>query len=326
MLSMIDTVRARWRPRGADRRVADATRMNWVDRFAPLALRPALRLARADRPAGTWLLLLPCWQSLALATASHGADARLWWFIPAFAIGAFLMRGAGCTWNDITDRDLDGHVARTRSRPIPSGAIGVKGALAVMAAQMGVALLVLLTFNPFAIALGFAAMVPVTIYPFMKRHTWWPQLFLGLAFNWGALMGWAVVTGSLATAPILLYLAGIAWTLHYDTIYAHQDRDDDALIGVRSTARLFGPRTKAWLALFIAGAVGLSGAAAWAALGDQPARLAVGLAGVAAFGAHLAWQAHRLDIHDGDLCLHLFRANRDSGLLLMAGFALAALV
>jgi 4-hydroxybenzoate polyprenyltransferase len=329
MNSPSHTIWARWRQRLAlrpDQRVADATKRNWVDRFAPLPLRPYLRLARADRPAGTWLLLIPCWQSLALAVAATGWTAELLWLIPAFAIGAFLMRGAGCTWNDITDRDLDGHVARTRSRPIPSGAVSVKQALAFMLGQMALAFLILLTFNPFAIALGIAALVPVTIYPFMKRHTWWPQVFLGLAFNWGALLGWAAHTGGLGMPAVLLYLGGIAWTLHYDTIYAHQDREDDALIGVKSTARLFGARTKGWLVLFVGGTVALSGAAAGLALGDRPAALAVALAGVALYGLDLARQVHRLDIHDNDGCLHLFRANRDTGLILVLAFALAALV
>jgi 4-hydroxybenzoate polyprenyltransferase len=314
------------RPERPDQPVADATRLNWVDRFAPLPLRPYLRLARADRPAGTWLLLLPCWQSLALAVAAHGPRLADLWLVAAFAIGAFLMRGAGCTWNDVTDRDLDGHVARTRSRPIPSGAVTVKQALAFMLLQMALAFLVLLTFNPFAIWLGIAALVPVVVYPFMKRHTWWPQVFLGIAFNWGALLGWAAHTGALGAEAVALYLGGIAWTLHYDTIYAHQDRDDDALIGVKSTARLFGARTKGWLVIFVGATVALYGAAAAMALGDRPAALGVALAAVALYGLDLARQVHRLDIHDADLCLRLFRANRDSGLIVVAGFALAALV
>ena len=312
--------------RKPDQRVADATRLNWVDRFAPLPLRPYLRLARADRPAGTWLLLLPCWMSLALAMAAQGPRWGDLWLALAFVVGAFLMRGAGCTWNDITDRDLDGHVTRTRSRPIPSGAVSIRQAVAFMLGQMALAFLVLLTFNPFAIWLGIAALGPVVVYPFMKRHTWWPQVFLGIAFNWGALMGWAAHGGTLGAAPVLLYLGGIAWTLHYDTIYAHQDRDDDALIGVKSTARLFGARTKGWLVLFVGGAVALTGAAVMLALGDRPVALGVALLGVALFGADLARQVHQLDIHDPDRCLGLFRANRDSGLILVAAFGLAALV
>ena len=309
-----------------DQRVADATRLNWVDRFAPLPLRPYLRLARADRPAGTWLLLLPCWQALALAVAAHGARWEDLWIATGCAIGAFLMRGAGCTWNDITDRHLDGHVARTRSRPIPSGAVTVRQALAFQIAQGLLALLVLLSFNSAAIWLGVASLLPVVVYPFMKRFTWWPQVFLGIAFNWGALLAWAAHAGGLSMAPVLLYLGGIAWTLHYDTIYAHQDREDDALIGVKSTARLFGPRTKGWLVLFVSAAVALTGAAVMLALGHRPAAMAVALAGVALYGADMARQVHRLDIHDADLCLALFRANRDTGLILVAAFLLAALV
>lgn len=325
---MSDTLHSPPPPRAQrpDQRVADATRLNWVDRFAPLPVRPYLRLARADRPAGTWLLLLPCWQSLALAMAAHGPRTDDLWLALAFPIGAFLMRGAGCTWNDITDRDLDGHVARTRSRPIPSGAVTARQALAFQVAQGLLALLVLLTFNPFAIWLGVAALVPVVIYPFMKRLTWWPQVFLGLAFNWGALMGWAAHTGTLGPEPVLLYLAGIAWTLHYDTIYAHQDREDDALIGVKSTARLFGARTKGWLVLFVSATVALTAVAVGLALGDRPAALAVALAGVALYGVDLARQVHRLDIHDPDGCLTLFRANRDTGLILVGAFGLAVLL
>lgn len=305
-------------------RVADATRRNWVDRFAPRAARPWLRLSRADRPAGTWLLLIPCWQSLALAIAATGWRIEDLWFFLSMAIGAFLMRGAGCTWNDVTDRNFDGKVERTRSRPIPSGQVTARGALVWMVVQALLAFLILITFNPFAIALGVAALLPVAIYPFMKRVTWWPQIFLGIAFNWGALMGWAVHSHGLAPAPVLLYLAGIAWTLHYDTIYAHQDREDDALIGVRSTARLFGAATGRWLVWFAALAVAGAGGAAALAL-SGPA-LAVALGGVAAYGAHLAWQLLRLDIDDPDNCLRLFRANRDSGLILLAGFFAAGFV
>lgn len=307
-----------------DIRVADATKRNWVDRFAPRATRPWLRLSRADRPAGTWLLLIPCWQSLALAIAATGWRVEDLWLILAMAVGAFLMRGAGCTWNDVTDRNFDGRVERTKSRPIPSGQVTARGALVWMVAQSLLAFLILLTFNPFAIALGIAALLPVAIYPFMKRVTWWPQVFLGLAFNWGALMGWAAHAHGLSAAPVVLYLGGIAWTLHYDTIYAHQDKEDDALIGVRSTARLFGAATGRWLAGFAA--LATVGAGAAAALALSGAALLVALAGVAAYGAHLGWQLLRLDIDDPDNCLLLFRANRDSGLILLAGFLAAGFV
>ena len=311
-------------PRDPDGRVADATPKNWVDRFAPPAWRPFLRLSRADRPAGVWLLLLPCWHSLALAVASEGwTDAALW-LIPAFAIGAFLMRGAGCVWNDLADHKFDAQVARTRSRPIPSGQVTKRQALVWMLLHGILALGILLSMNGLTIALGVVSLIPVAIYPFMKRYTWWPQVFLGIAFNWGALMGWTAATGSLSLAPFLLYASGMAWTLHYDTIYAHQDKEDDALIGVKSTARLFGARTRPWLAGFSAASVALAAAAAMAAL--DGVALAAALAGVAAFGVHLAWQLRALDIDESASCLRLFRANRDSGLILLAGFAAAALL
>ena len=313
-------------PAAPDGRVADATEKNWVDRFAPPRLRPYLRLSRADRPAGTWLLLIPCWQSLALATAADGWRPGDAWLAVAFALGAFLMRGAGCTWNDVADRNFDGAVARTRSRPIPSGAVTARRAFAWGVAQALLAFLILLTFNATAIWLGVIALIPVTIYPFMKRFTWWPQVFLGLAFNWGALMGWACHFGTLGWPPLLLYAGGIAWTLHYDTIYAHQDKEDDALIGVKSTARLFGARTRPMLSLFVAAAAALAGAAAIVALWGRWVPLGVALAGVAAFELHLRRQIRALDIDDPALCLRLFRANRNTGLILVAAFLLAGMV
>lgn len=311
-------------PQSASGRVADATAQNWVDRFAPPGWRPYLRLSRADRPAGTWLLLLPCWHSLFLATAADRWTPTDLWLFAAFAVGSFLMRGAGCTWNDVTDRDIDGSVARTRSRPIPSGQVSARQALVWGVAQALVAFVVLLTFNGFAILAGVASLLFVTIYPFMKRFTWWPQIFLGLAFNWGAWMGWAGHFGEIGLAPALLYLGGIAWTLHYDTIYAHQDREDDALIGVKSTARLFGARTRSWLWGFALASAALFAAAAWVAL-EGPG-LWIALAGAAIFGADLARQITALDIDDEAVCLRLFRANRDSGLLLAAVWLAASLV
>jgi 4-hydroxybenzoate polyprenyltransferase len=313
-------------PKGPDVRVADATAKNWVDRHFPPLIRPYLRLARADRPAGTWLLLIPCWQSLFLAAAATGWRAADLWFFVAFAFGAFLMRGAGCTWNDVTDRQFDGSVERTRSRPIPSGAVTAKQAFAFGVAQALAAFVILITFNEFAIWLGVVSLIPVTIYPFMKRFTWWPQVFLGLAFNWGALMGWACHTGGLGLAPILLYLGGIAWTLHYDTIYAHQDKEDDALIGVKSTARLFGSRTKRALSLFAAAASALAGAAAGVALWGDWLSMAVALGAVALYELDMRRQIRRLDIDDPENCLILFRENRNTGLIRVAGFLLAALV
>ena len=309
--------------------VADAVRGNWVDRLAPPATRPYLRLSRADRPIGTWLLLLPCWWGLFLAAASGGGGLGLlevWLFIGS-AIGAFLMRGAGCTWNDITDRHIDGAVARTRSRPIPSGQVSVKQALVWLIAQALVAFAILLTFNLNAIVLGIASLATVAIYPFAKRFTWWPQVFLGLAFNWGALLLWTAQSGSLGWPAVFLYLGGISWTLFYDTIYAHQDREDDTLIGVKSTARLFAANTRVWLRGFLVLTVALLGIAAVLALSDASMLAVVlALAGIWGMGWHMLWQLQQLDINDAETCLRLFRANRDTGLIAALFFAVAALV
>lgn len=290
-------------------RVADAPPENWVDAYAPAWARPYARLARLDRPIGWWLLLLPCWWSVALA--SEGWPSLL--LLLLFFIGAVAMRGAGCTWNDIVDRDIDAAVARTRLRPLPSGAVTLKGALAFLALQCLIGLGVLLSFNSFAILLGFSSLLLVAIYPFMKRITYWPQFILGLAFNWGALMGWAAVHGSLTAAPLLLYLGAVAWTIGYDTIYAHQDKEDDALIGVKSTALKFGEATQKWLWLFYGLAfIAFAGAGAAAGLGPffYPV-LAMG-------AALLVWQIVTLDINDPARCLRLFRSNRDFGLVLFA--------
>lgn len=313
--------------RETEGRVADATRGNWVDRFAPAPTRPYLRLSRADRPIGTWLLLIPCWWGLALAALAGPGGFRVFdlWIALGCGLGAVLMRGAGCTWNDLTDRDIDAAVARTRSRPLPSGQVTPRQAVLWLVAQALVAFAILLTFPPFAIGLGIAALALVCIYPFAKRFTWWPQVFLGLAFNWGALLGWAAHAGGLGLAPVLLYVAGIAWTIFYDTIYAHQDREDDALIGVKSTALLFGAATGRWLAGFAAATVILAGLAVLAT-GATGGAMILALAGVAGLAAHLAWQLRRLDIDDSALCLRLFRSNRDAGLILAAGLALAALL
>ncbi|MFD1340907.1 4-hydroxybenzoate octaprenyltransferase [Litorisediminicola beolgyonensis] len=308
--------------------IADAVSGNWVDRHAPERLKPYLRLSRLDRPIGTWLLLLPCWWGLTLAIVSDG-DLRLFdlWIFLGCGIGAVLMRGAGCTWNDITDRDIDGSVARTALRPIPSGAVTARQALAWGVAQCLVAFMILLTFNTAAIGLGVLALLPVTVYPFAKRFTWWPQVFLGLAFNWGALLAWTAHTGRLEWPAVLLYLAGIAWTLFYDTIYAHQDREDDALIGVKSTARLFAERTPAWLARFMVASVALMGLAVIGAVprGEIMA-LVLCLGGPWAMGWHMMWQLRRLKLDDGDRLLSLFRSNRNAGLLPVLFFAAAALL
>lgn len=310
--------------------VADAPAGNWVDRFAPEPTRPYLRLARADRPIGTWLLLIPCFWGLALAAAADPAGYNLFdlWIAVGCTLGAFLMRGAGCTWNDITDRDFDAAVARTKSRPIPSGQVTVKQAVVWMGVQALLAATILFTFNAAAIALGIASLALVIVYPFAKRFTWWPQVFLGLAFNWGALVAWAAHTGSLSLAPVLLWLSGIAWTLFYDTIYAHQDKEDDALIGVKSTARLFGDKnSKRWLRGFWMVAALLMTMAISLALTDSPqASVLLALAGAWGFGWHMAWQMKQLDTTDPAKCLTLFRTNRDAGLIPALFLACAALL
>ena len=302
--------------------VADALPTNWVDRFAPPMARPYLRLMRADRPIGVWLLLWPCWWSIALATVNLKADTDAVdlmgyslllpniWLMVLFAIGAYFMRGAGCTINDYMDREIDGRVERTRSRPIPSGQVSPEAALVFLIFQCLIGLVILLQLNTFSILLGTASLVLVTIYPLAKRFTYWPQVFLGLAFNWGALLGWSAVTGSLSLAPILLYLGGIAWTIGYDTIYAHQDKEDDIMIGVKSTALKFGDRTWVWLIIFYGLAIALIGAAGFAAQLSP-----FFFAGLTAAAAHLTWQIVRLDISAADVCLKLFKSNKVFGLL-----------
>src|SRR6202046_5457124 len=250
--------------------VADATG-NWVDTLAPSWSRPYLRLARLDRPIGSWLLLLPCWWSVALAAIAAGSPAPGLAHIALFFVGAFSMRGAGCTYNDIVDRDLDASVERTRSRPIPSGQVSVFSAAVFLVAQALVGFAVLISFNAFTIGLGIASLAIVAIYPFMKRITYWPQIVLGLAFSWGALMGWAAAFGRLDLPALLLYAGSISWVIGYDTIYAHQDSEDDALIGIKSTALLFGARTRPALMMFYATAVVLIGGALWLAAARWPA-------------------------------------------------------
>jgi 4-hydroxybenzoate polyprenyltransferase len=300
-------------------RVADSTG-NWVDRRAPVWSQAYLRLARLDRPIGSWLLLVPCWWSVGLATIAAGERWPDFRHLALFFIGAFAMRGAGCTWNDIVDRDLDRRVERTRSRPIPSGQVSVAQAGLFLVAQALIGLLVLLQFNRFAVAVGMASLAVVAVYPFMKRITYWPQIVLGLAFSWGALMGWAAAFARLDPPALVLYAGSIAWVIGYDTVYAHQDREDDALIGIKSTALLFGERTKAMLAVFYGLATLLIGLAG--ALAGAGALFALGLIG---FAAHLAWQIARLNIADPELCLRIFKSDRDAGLILFAGMLLDAL-
>jgi 4-hydroxybenzoate polyprenyltransferase len=302
---------------GGAGRVADSTG-NWVDGFAPAWTRPYLRLARLDRPIGSWLLLMPCWWSVGLAAIHAHSQVNLWHLV-LFFVGAFAMRGAGCTWNDIVDRDLDTRVERTRSRPIPAGQVTVAAAAGFLLLQALVGLVVLLQFNRFTVYVGFLSLAVVAVYPFMKRITYWPQIVLGLAFSWGALMGWPATFGRLDLPAFLLYAGAISWVIGYDTIYAHQDREDDALIGIKSTALLFGERTKSMLALFYALAVAPIALAGWRAGGGVVFALGLG-----AFAAHLAWQIMRLDINDPVLCLVVFKSNRDAGLILFAGLVLDA--
>ncbi len=311
-----------------DGQVADSVSGNWVDTRAPAFTRPYLRLSRADRPIGTWLLLIPCWWGLVLAMLWDQTvgwnDA---WIALGCALGAWLMRGAGCTWNDISDRKIDAQVDRTRSRPIPSGQVSARQAAIWMAVQALVALVILLTFNRAAIALGVLSLFPVAIYPFAKRFTWWPQVFLGLAFNWGALLAWTAHTGALQWPAVVLYLAGIAWTLFYDTIYAHQDTEDDALIGVKSTARLFGEDSPRWLKYFLVITVSLMGLAVIQAVLPNGSILALvlALAGPWAMGWHMAWQLRGFDAGDSAKMLQLFRVNRDTGLIPLIFFCVALL-
>jgi 4-hydroxybenzoate polyprenyltransferase len=298
-------------------RVADATG-NWVDGLAPAFTRPYLRLARLDRPIGSWLLLMPCWWSVGLAGMRVEHFPSLW-HIVLFFIGAFAMRGAGCTWNDLVDRNLDGLVERTRSRPIPSGQVTVAEATAFMMLQALIGLLVLIQFNRFTVFTGLASLLVVAIYPFMKRITYWPQIVLGLAFSYGALMGWPAAFGRLDWPAIVLYAGSISWVIGYDTIYAHQDREDDLLIGIKSTALLFGKNTRPMLASFYAGAVVLIGAAGLLAGGGL-----IFAFGLVAFAAHLAWQVARLDIDDSAHCLKQFKSNRDAGLILFGAMLIEA--
>ena len=311
-----------------DGQVQDAVSGNWVDKYAPAFTRPFLRLSRADRPIGTWLLLIPCWWGLALAMlwdqSPRPQDA---WIALACFAGAWLMRGAGCTWNDISDRKFDAQVERTRSRPIPSGQVSVAQATVWMVLQALLALVILLTLNRAAIALGVLSLFLVAIYPFAKRFTWWPQVFLGLAFNWGALLAWTAHAGALHWPAVILYVAGIFWTLFYDTIYAHQDTEDDAMIGVKSTARLFGSNSAYWLKYFLVLTVACMGLAVIRAVLPSGSVLAMVLAlsGPWAMGWHMAWQLRGFDPENSAKMLQLFRANRDTGLIPLIFFCVALL-
>ncbi|MEG9884558.1 MAG: 4-hydroxybenzoate octaprenyltransferase [Hyphomicrobiales bacterium] len=300
--------------------VADTVAKNWVNRLAPQWARPYCQLSRLDRPIGIWLLLIPCWWSLGLAQMATRGGLPDPWLLMLFAVGAVAMRGAGCTYNDIIDRNLDAHVARTRSRPIPSGRVSVCRSIAFMITLSLIGLIVLVQFNRLTIALALGSLIPVAIYPFMKRITHWPQIFLGLTFNWGALLGWTAVLGRLDWPAVALYAAGVAWTLGYDTIYAFQDREDDAIVGIKSTALRFGANARVWLTIFytaaiigfaLAGAMVEAGVIFWLGLG-------VG-------SAHMAWQLLTLDTGEPERCLALFRSNRDFGLIMAVAVMLEAL-
>jgi len=294
--------------------VPDAAPGNWVDRLAPAAVKPYLRLARFDRPIGAWLLLFPAWWSQVLAELSLGRPYPSLWYLALFLVGAFIMRGAGCTYNDIVDRDYDARVARTAARPIPSGQVSVAQAFAFLGVLCLIGLIVLLQFNLFTVLLGAASLLLIGVYPFAKRFTFWPQLVLGLTFKWGALVGWAAVTGSLALPALLLYAGSVLWTIAYDTIYAHQDKEDDALVGLKSTALKFGDATRPWLAAFYAGAVLLWGAAGLMAGGRILFVLALALAAL-----QLAWQVATLDTRDAGNCLRRFKSNQWVGWILLLG-------
>jgi 4-hydroxybenzoate polyprenyltransferase len=300
-------------------RVVDAPSGNWVYRVLPRALWPYAQLARWDRPIGWQLLMLPCFWSAALAANAAALAGTLSiglfvWHLFLFFVGSVAMRGAGCTYNDLVDHEIDMQVARTRSRPLPSGRVSRRQAKVFLVLQALAGLVVLLCFNMFTIVLGILSLAVVAIYPFAKRFTDWPQFFLGLAFSWGALMGWAAVFGSLSFAAITLYLAAICWTIGYDTIYAHQDKEDDAIVGVRSTARLFGESTKTWLTLFFAATVILI-AIAFLATGVG----FFGWVGLIVAAILFGYQLMVLDIRDGSQCLELFRFNGIVGAVIFAG-------
>ena len=302
-------------------KIADALPGHWAERWLPQAARPYGRLMRLERPIGWWLLLLPCWWGLALGQIALGGGVPDLWYGALFLVGAIVMRGAGCTLNDIADRDFDGRVERTKLRPIPAGQVSVKQALVFLVALCLAGLVVLVQFNTFTIFLGIASLAIVAVYPFMKRITYWPQAVLGLAFNWGALVGWASLHGSLSLAPLLLYGGGIAWTLAYDTIYAHQDKEDDAIIGVKSTALKFGDNSLPWLAGFFFASLALIDAAIWVAGGSIVAHL-----GIAAAALHAAWQLSRFEAANATRCLEVFRSNRIFGLIITLTLLLDSLL
>ncbi len=295
-------------------RIADASPSNWVDRWAPQSWRPYLRLGRFDRPIGAWLLLFPCWWSQSLAQVNSGDHYPNPYYLLLFAIGAMAMRAAGCAYNDYVDRDIDARVQRTASRPLPSGQVSPTAALGFVVATALIGLFVLLNFNSFTIWLAIASLLIVAVYPFAKRVTSYPQIVLGLAFNWGALVGWAAIKGSIGLPALALYAGCVLWTVGYDTIYAHQDKEDDALLGLGSTALKFGDDTIS----FVGGMYGLAGIMWLVAGALAGAHLVYFLAVVLVF-LQMSWQVATLDIDNPDNCLWRFKSNRDVGLALFMG-------
>lgn len=303
-----------------DQSPADASNNNWVNQFLPTAFIPYARLSRLDRPIGSWLLLWPCLWGVWLAQLEIGLIplSQTLYVSALFGVGAIVMRGAGCTYNDIVDRDYDGKVERSRNRPLPAGQVTVKQAWVFLIVQCLIGLCVLLQFNMQTLILGVLSLVPIAIYPFMKRFTWWPQLFLGIAFNWGVLIGYAALAGKLSGAAGLVYIAAIFWTVGYDTIYAHQDREDDALIGLKSSAIRLGEKTHIalWLiyglsmmSFIIAGLMAFAGLWFFLIMGGV--------------SLHLAWQILNTDINDSNKCLAVFKSNRNLGFIIMLAFALS---
>ena len=308
----------------------DSVKKNWVNKNAPKWSIPYLRLSRVDRPIGTWLLLLPCWWGCLLAICYDENNFQLFdlWIIFGCVIGAILMRGAGCTWNDIVDKNIDSEVERTRGRPIPSKSINLVSGYFWLFLQLLLAFFILVTYNKAAIIVGLCSLIPVSVYPFAKRFTWWPQIFLGIAFNWGVLFAWTAHTGSIGSPAILLYLAGIFWTLFYDTIYAHQDIEDDLLVGIKSTAIFFGKNTKKWLGyiIILISFFFIMAIIDTFSIANQQKQIIICTFGVILFGLHLIWQTFTVNIKNSASCLHIFRSNRNAGLIIVLFLTIACML
>ncbi len=312
-------------------RVSDAKITNWVDNYCPLWSRPFLRLSRIDRPIGGWLLLIPCWWGLLIALLYSSGSLLTFdafWIAFVCLAGSVLMRGAGCTWNDITDKDLDAKVARSKSRPLAAGLVSLRASVMWLIIQLVLSGLLLFTLSWYAIGVGIFSLLLVVIYPFAKRFTWWPQIFLGFAFNWGILLSWVAYTDSLNLTPVFLYISGICWTLFYDTIYAHQDKQDDIMVGIKSTALRLGEQTKSWLYLFLLGIVVFNFLTIWLIFLKIGSVLVFTICCLGSFvmGLHLLFQIQKLDIHNPENCLILFRSNRDTGIIFIVTLGIAVLI